>query len=118
MSKVIMGFILSSLVGSIAAWAATDSVYCKENGKIYHARSQEGHFVCAGALMLGQACYTGKQSAIIEMINDGAFNWDEEWLEGASHSGRQAISYYWVDGPNELREKIEMKRCSNDFFRR
>jgi hypothetical protein len=109
---------LLTLTLSATAFGASSTIYCKVNGKITNAYSEDGRYDCAGALMEGTACYTGARKAIISDINSNAFNWDEEWLEGANFNGPSAISYYFVDGPNELRDKIVMDRCTDDFFKK
>ncbi|WII73720.1 hypothetical protein QJS83_07505 [Bdellovibrio sp. 22V] len=99
------------------SFQAHAAVYCKENGKIYDAASEDGHFECAGALMMGSACFTGPRSAVLELFNDDVFNWDEEWLEEAYYHGPDAISYVFRDGPNEISEKVVINRCSTQFFK-
>lgn len=71
-----------------------------------------------------EVCFTGSRETVIKMINseiDGAptpmFGSDEEWLENAWYSGKDSIAYYYVDGPNELREKMALNRCTAEFFR-
>lgn len=107
-----------SLLFSTSAFAAKSGVYCENNGRIYNAASEDGHFQCAGALAQGDACFTGKRSEVIELINNDTFNWDEEWLESAHYQGKDAIAYLFVDGPNELQDKVSINRCTADFFRK
>ncbi len=97
---------------------ARDGVFCKAGitGAVYSATEGDGHFECNEALREGDACFTGKRKAVIKLINARAFDWDEEWLDEAHYSGRDAIAYTYVDGPNELQEKVTMKRCPADFF--
>jgi hypothetical protein len=96
---------------------AKANIFCKNNaGKVVSALSEDGHFDCAGDLRWGSACFTGKRAEAIDLINGDNFNWDEEWLENAHFMGKDSISYEFVDGPNELREKLSMDRCDSSFF--
>lgn len=92
------------------------SIFCKVEGKVLDARSEEGHYECAEALAFGQACFTGDRWEVVEVINSGEFNWDEEWLEKADLFGKGSLSYVWSDGPNELKEQQILRRCSLKFF--
>ncbi len=104
---------------SPVAFAAQSAVYCKSEGEIYNAGSEDGRYECAGALMLGEACFTGSRKDIIQLINvDGFFNWDEEWLEKAHFKGKDSIAYLYVDGVNETQKNLSMDRCTKAFFRR
>jgi hypothetical protein len=107
-----------ALLVSLPVFAAQSAVYCKSAGKIYNASSETGHDECSSALMQGDACFTGSREGVIRLINGNSFSWDEEWLEGAHFRGKDSISYLFVDGPNELKEKRSMDRCEDDFFRR
>ncbi|MEK7355247.1 MAG: hypothetical protein AAB250_02280 [Bdellovibrionota bacterium] len=99
---------------SVSAFAKS-AVWCKDEGQAIDAEGDYGQ-ACAEALAFGEACFTGKRSEVIATINAGKFDADEEWLENAKYKGRDAISYVWVDGPNELREKQTLPRCAPDFF--
>ena len=96
-------------------------VYCKivENGemKIYNALVDDGRYECADNLREGAACFTGSRGDVISLINNGGFNWDEEWLEGAHYKGFFEVSYVYADGPNDLRTTLSMDRCSKNFFK-
>lgn len=101
------------------SFAANGAVYCKERGRVVNALAEEDAPAgCAGALMQGDACFTGSRAAVIELINDGAFNWDEEWLEKAHFKGADEIAYTFRDGPNELSDKLSLVRCPRGFFGR
>lgn len=94
---------------------AKANIFCKtEAGKVTSALSEDGHFDCAGDLRWGTACFTGARAEAIDLINE--ISWDEEWLENAHFKGRDSISYEFVDGPNEQREKLSMDRCDDSFF--
>lgn len=110
--------LLIILIASTLVQAGEANVYCRtEKGSVVSALSEDGHYDCAADLWWGGACFTGKRSAAIELINGDSFNWDEEWLEGAHYKGRDSIAYVTVDGPNEIREHRSMERCSEEFFK-
>ena len=111
-------FALALLALSSPAFAANGAVYCKEQGRVVNALVKDEVARCAGALMQGEACFTGSRAAVIELINDGAFNWDEEWLEKAHFKGQDEIAYTFRDGPNEQSEKLTLARCPRGFFGR
>lgn len=95
---------------------AKSTVWCKDaDGRPFDAMSDMG-WECGQALAFGEACFTGKRGEVIEIINRGEFDNDEEWLENAKYKGRDQISYEWVDGPNEVRHKYSMLRCTDEFF--
>lgn len=101
------------------AIAATSAVYCKVDGTIYNAQSEEGFGQCYIPLTgNGDACFTGSRSEIIQLINSNAFHWDEQWLERANYKGTNEVFYISADGPNEERFPMSMKRCTTDFFGR
>lgn len=106
---------------SVSSRASAADIYCKviENGemKIYNASVNEGHVECADHLREGAACFTGSRGDVISLINNGGFNWDEEWLEGAHYKGFFEVSYVYADGPNDLRMTLSMDRCSKNFFK-
>lgn len=108
-------FIVMALMPALAQ-AKTD-LFCQKDGEPLSALSDHGR-ECEGFLMDGNACFVGKRSALVNLINSGYFNWDEEWLEGAHYRGRDSIAYEFVDGPNELRQKISINRCDGAFFGR
>lgn len=111
-------FTLAALALSPAAFAA-DAIYCKENGKVVNAYVADDVPNCAAALMQGDACFAGRREAVIALINSDAFNWGgEEWLADAHFKGRDEIAYTWHDGPNELKEKLSLARCTPGFFRK
>lgn len=95
---------------------ARGNVFCRVKKKVLSALSEEGREMCAGDLMVGKACFTGSRSQVIGYINNGTFNWDEEWLENAHFQGTTEISYEFVDGPNDVREKLTLLPCGNEFF--
>lgn len=96
---------------------AKANVFCKnDSGKVISALSEDGHFECAGALAQGDACFTGSRTEAIDLINGNSFNWDEEWLGEAHFKGKDSIAYKWIDGPNEMEEKLSMDRCDAAFF--
>jgi hypothetical protein len=96
---------------------AKANIFCKTNaGKVISALSEDGRYECSYALAEGSACFTGPRAEVIDLINGDTFNWDEEWLAGAHFKGRDSIAYKWVDGPNEIEEKLSMNRCDDSFF--
>ncbi len=97
---------------------AASGIFCKENGRVMTAYQKDEPAECAAALMEGSACFAGKRAEVIAMINNDLFNWDEEWLADAHFKGRDEIAYTWVDGPNELKEKLSLVRCPKGFFGR
>ncbi|HRK06405.1 MAG TPA: hypothetical protein PLZ57_01440 [Pseudobdellovibrionaceae bacterium] len=105
-------------LGVASAETRASTIFCREGGQLWDALTEDGHFECAGALMVGDACFVGRRRDIIAKINNLEISWDEEWLEGAHYKGRDSISYVWVDGPNELREPQSMNRCTPEFLRR
>jgi hypothetical protein len=109
--------ILSLGVLSTGIMASEANVFCKSGRKIYSALTEEGYFKCTESLLTdGTACFTGSRVEVITLINGDSFNWDEEWIEDAHFKGKDEISYMSVDGPNELKTKLSMKRCSADIF--
>jgi hypothetical protein len=111
-------FLFAAFVISTPAFAA-DAIYCRENGKVVNAYVQDDVPNCAAALMQGEACFTGRREAVIALINADSFNWGgQEWLADAHFKGRDEIAYTWHDGPNELKEKLSLARCTSGFFRR
>jgi len=118
MKKLLMA-ILSLGVLSTEVMASEANIFCKTGRKIYSALSEEGHFKCTESLLTdGTACFTGKREDVIELINKGSFNWDEEWIEEAHFKGKDEISYMSVDGPNDLKTKLTLKRCSAEIFKK
>lgn len=118
MKKLLMA-ILSLGVLSTSVIASEANVFCKSGRKIYSALSEDGHFKCSESILVdGSACFTGKREDVIELINKGSFNWDEEWIEDAHFKGKDEISYMSVDGPNDLKTKLTLKRCSAEIFKK
>lgn len=112
-------FILVALIAMVPTLAAAKStIWCKDEGQVVDAQDENHGWQCTSAFAFGEACFTGKRSEVIEVINSELFNGDEEWLENAKYKGRDEIAYEWVDGPNELREKKTLVRCSADFFKK
>jgi hypothetical protein len=96
---------------------AKADVFCQDDsGKAVSALSDDGHFTCAADLRWGSACFTGPRAEVIDLINSDAFSWDEEWLGEAHFMGKDSIAYKFIDGPNELQEKLSMNRCDGSFF--
>lgn len=94
---------------------AKANIFCKSDaGKVISALSEDGHFECAAALAQGYACFTGARAEAIDLINE--ISWDEEWLGEAHFKGKDSIAYKWIDGPNEVEEKLSMDRCDSAFF--
>jgi len=115
MKKFICIFVISVFFAP-AVYAKSD-VLCKVGGEIYSARTHTGLMDCNEPLSYGEACFTGKRSEVIELINSGYFNWDEEWLEQAHYVGTNSIGYLFVDGPNDQIEKVRINRCKKDFLK-
>lgn len=113
--KMTLALILT--LTSFSALASKANIFCKVSGKVISALSEDGHFDCAESLLTGTACFTGSRKAVIELINQDTFNWDEEWLARANYKGRDAISYSFIDGPNEWEERISIDRCTHSYFK-
>jgi hypothetical protein len=105
-------------MASSAQAAPRANIFCKVQGKVVSALSERGRYDCAASLVFGLACYRGPRAEVIRLLNSPHFNWDEEWIENARFMGRSEISYEFVDGPNELREKLSMGYCPSSFFSR
>ncbi len=117
--KSLIVMMLSFGVLSTSVMAVEANVFCKAGKKVYNAMSEDGHFRCSESLLIdGNACFTGSRAEVIALINEGSFNWDEEWIEDAHFKGNNEISYMSVDGPNDLKSKLTLKRCSADIFKK
>lgn len=104
-------------MGSVSAFAKS-TIYCKDSeGKVLDALDPSQGWECEESLVFGGACFTGKRAEVITLLNEeGNFGSDENWIENAKYKGRDSISYEWVDGPNELRDKKSIDRCTDEFF--
>lgn len=110
---VLTALFLTQAAFAQGAFVTNGTILCVSNGESFDAQSEEGHFECAAALTQGEgACFTGSASKVVDLINSDAFNWDEEWLEGARVKGNDKITYKWVDGPNEISDSLTLKRCT------
>jgi len=113
--KKIFVIVLALCCFSSSAFAAS-GIFCRANDRIYSAMTNEGFLVCAEAMAFGKACFTGERSEVIDIINSGYFEWDEEWLQSAHYSGKNDVAYVYVDGPGRIKAKTVMKRCTKEFF--
>ena len=113
--------LITVLFVSVSSFASAfpGAVWCKVDGKAQNAIVQDESTPCAGALMMGDACYTGSRGYVIDLINNSEIVLsDEEWIENAHFKGQSEVAYTFVDGPNEESSKVSMDRCPGNFFRK
>lgn len=106
----------TSAISPPAPVPTSHTIFCKYDGALWDAFTDEGHFACSEPLSYGLACFVGDSAPTIARINNLEVSWDEEWLEEAQELGVDSITYVWVDGPNDLREDLRIDRCSPEFF--
>ncbi|OFZ20515.1 MAG: hypothetical protein A2X94_10800 [Bdellovibrionales bacterium GWB1_55_8] len=109
-----MKAIIASVLAAQTGFAAGADVFCKVEGQVVSATTEQGHYDCAESLAWGAACFTGSAAEVIRMINTGEFSWDEEYLDRARFAGPNSIAYTWVDGPNSIRKKMLIHRCARN----
>lgn len=127
MKKLISIAVISTVALSVNA---KSSLYAKVNGEVLKCTENVGATAMVGAhvrstgecssyeFMTGDAfCFTGQRSELIDAINGDEFDFDEEWLDGASYKGKD-LKFFVNDGPNELSEAIVAKKCTQDFFKK
>ena len=60
-------------------------------------------------------CYKGSRNEALRLLEEAVrqkyLNWDEEWFENPRVEPTGLV-IDWVDGPNEVREKVEVTRCT------
>ena len=126
-----LGIIILGLL-SLNSFAVSSKshLYAKVDGKVvkctyYRAETQETNAYitssgdCSGyEFLTGDAfCFTGKRSDLIDALSGDHFDFDEEWVDGASYHGKD-LSFYINDGPNDISEKLIAKRCTKKFFKK
>ena len=76
---------------------------------------EDGELQVAEVSDFEDLCYKGSRDEALRLLEEAVrqkyLNWDEEWFENPRiEPGRIVIDY--VDGPNEVREKVEVTRCA------
>lgn len=116
---VSFAFLLTALQLTIASASTRANIFCKNHGVIYSALSEDGRYACSENLASGTSiCFVGPRSKALLLLNRDQFDWDEEWVEDGNYYGKYDLSYVWVDGPNEIKNKNILKRCTKDFFKK
>ena len=76
---------------------------------------EDGELQVAEVSDFEDLCYKGSRDEALRLLEEAVrqkyLNWDEEWFENPRVEPT-GIVIDWVDGPNEVREKVEVTRCA------